>query len=239
MVNPRSGAAATRIRRRRERSAVVRIVDSGELDDGTDLVLSAPADVPADDVVAIERWVGAHPAGARATWRNDRARPIEWKLDGKGYRPTPLVREIVGRAGLTDRPLSGSSWWMLSGGETLAQVGARIGGGFDWTPLHAILAHLPEGHWTTYGDLADTVNTGPVALGQHLSTCSQCLNAWRVLGAEGRPRGGFKWSDPKRTESQEDALVSEGVTFTNGRADDERRLRPSDLAALMGAGAGT
>lgn len=238
-VGPRTAAATTRIRRRRERSAVVRIVDSGELEDGTKLTLKAPADVPADDRAAIEAWLAAHPARGSGTWRNDRARPIEWKFDGNGYRPTPLVREILGQAGLADRPISGSSWWVLPDGETLAQVGARVAGGFDWAPLHAILTHLPAGHWTTYGDLAEVVGTGPVALGQHLAACSQCANAWRVLGAEGRPRNGFTWSDPRRTDRQEDVLASEGVRFNDARADDAQRLRAANLAELEPVGVST
>lgn len=231
-VGPRTAEAVTRIRRRRERSAVVRIVDSGEIEDGTKLTLQPPADIPPDDRSEIEAWLAAHPARGSGSWRNDRARPIEWKFDGNGYRPTPLVREILGQAGLDDRPVSGSSWWVLPDGETLAQVGARVAGGFDWAPLHAILALLPTGRWTTYGDLAQAVGTGPVALGQHLAACSQCINAWRVLGADGRPRSGFQWGDPARTETQQDVLASEGIEFANGRADEARRLKASDLTGL-------
>jgi alkylated DNA nucleotide flippase Atl1 len=169
---------------------------------------------------------------ASPPWRNDRRRPIEWKVDGEGYRPTPLVREILVQAGLDDRPISGSSWWVLPGGETLAQLGARVAGGFDWAPLHAILARLPAGRWTTYGDLAQAVGTGAVALGQHLAACTQCTNGWRVLGADGRPRGGFQRGDRNRTDTQEEALTAEGVEFPNGRADEARRMKASDLTPL-------
>lgn len=144
-VSPRQIEAVARVRRRRERSGVVRIVDSGQLADGIALGLRVPADVPAADRTAIDAWIAASPARGSATWRNDGPKPIRWSSDGEGYRPTPLVREIVRQSGLDDRPLSGSSWWALPDGTTIAQVAARVSGGFDWAPLHAILAGLPAG----------------------------------------------------------------------------------------------
>jgi alkylated DNA nucleotide flippase Atl1 len=30
---------------------------------------------------------------------------------------------------------------------------------FDWTKLHELLARIPGGKWTTYGDLATAVGT--------------------------------------------------------------------------------
>lgn len=238
-VGPRHGETVTRIRRRRERSAVVRIVDSGEIADGTTLELRAPADVAADDRAGLDTWLDAAPNRRLAKWRNDRAHPIEWTANGERYRPTPLVREILGQAGLQNRPISGSSWWAFADGTTLAQIAARVAGGFDWSSLHAILFQLPEGRWTTYGDLAQAVGTGAMALGQHIAACSQCENAWRVLGADGRPRDGFQWSDKARTESQQDVLIAEGVTFAAGRADDHQRMKSAELAALANGDAET
>jgi alkylated DNA nucleotide flippase Atl1 len=217
----------------------VRIVDSGEIADGTALEFSAPGDVSAEDRARLDAWLGEAPNRRLAKWRNDRPHPIEWTADGKRYRPTPLVREILGQAGLEDRPISGSSWWTLPEGTTLAQIAARVAGGFDWSSLHAILFQLPGARWTTYGDLAQAVGTGAMALGQHIAACSQCENAWRVLGADGRPRVGFQWSDKTRTESQQDVLIAEGVTFAAGRADDHQRMKSAELAALANSDAET
>ena len=57
-------------------------------------------------------------------------------------------------------------FWQLEDGRRLADVRSIYRGEkpeqktsppFDWTRLHAILEALPEGRWTTYGDLADAV----------------------------------------------------------------------------------
>lgn len=235
-VGPIHGEATTRIRRKRERSAVVRVVDAGEIDDGVLLELRAPADMPPDDRSAIDEWIaGASATRGRFVWRNDRAHPIEWGENGLAYRPTPLVREVLALAGLDDRVPSGSSWFTLPDGRTLAQVAATVAGGFDWASLHAILAHLPEGRWTTYGDLAEAVGTGAMALGQHIAACAQCENAWRVLGADGRPRSGFAWAGPTRVDSQADQLAAEGVAFEGGRASGTQRLDAGELAELVKA----
>lgn len=98
----------------------------------------------------------------------------------------------------------------------------------------ALLAALPSGRWTTYGDLAEVVGTAAQPLGQHLSRCEECPNAWRVLGGDGRPRPNFKWSDRTDTGTQEEALAAERVTFMNGVADSAKRVGPAELNRLLG-----
>ena len=92
-----------------------------------------------------------------------------------------------------------------------------------------------EGRWTTYGDLASAVGTGALAVGRHMADCGQCENAWRVLGADGSPRDGFRWSDPARTETQEQVLRAEGVRFVDGKADSTARIPIDELQARAGA----
>ncbi|MGH8931327.1 MAG: MGMT family protein [Egibacteraceae bacterium] len=99
--------------------------------------------------------------------------------------------------------------------------------------MHQVLEALPPGRWTTYGDLAAVVGTGAQALGQHISICTECPNTHRVLGAEGRSRPNYRWSDPTDTRSQQDALEEEGVAFRGGVTETGRRLSPAHLNQLM------
>lgn len=193
--------------------------------------MRAPADISPADRERLVTWFAAD--RARASWHNTRRAPIRWALDSTGYRPTPLIAEIISQAGLDRRPL-GSTWCVLPDGRTLAQVAAQVSGGVDWTPLHAVLAGVGADYWTTYGDLAQAVGTGAVALGNHVAECALCQNqnAQRVLGGGGVPREGFAWLDPRRTDTQEAALAAERVTYVNGHADPGHRVDFSELQAL-------
>jgi hypothetical protein len=37
----------------------------------------------------------------------------------------------------------------------------------------------------------------PVPLGQHVASCRQCANAYRVLTSDGKIAENFHWSDPQ------------------------------------------
>lgn len=44
--------------------------------------------------------------------------------------------------------------WAALAGVDLARLARRVGGtGKDWTGLHTLLAAVPAGRWTTYGDV--------------------------------------------------------------------------------------
>jgi alkylated DNA nucleotide flippase Atl1 len=104
---------------------------------------------------------------------------------------------------------------------------------FDWAEVHQVLAAIPAGRWTTYGELAGLVGTAAQPLGQYIQYCSACPNVQRVLGADGKPRPGVSWSDSNETRSQQDWLEAEGVRFSNGAADPGRHLDAEALAALV------
>jgi alkylated DNA nucleotide flippase Atl1 len=226
--------AQDRRRTTREKSTVLRLVGSGAIADGTLLMLRPTTEVDADVRAAIDAWVKEQPTRGRARWFNDRRQPLQWEADGHRYRPTEIVRRVLQEAAGLDRSPRGPAWWTLEDGQDLPTVaGVPERGTFDWSELHRLLAAIPSGRWTTYGDLAEVIGTAAQPLGQHVTRCEACPNAWRILGADGRPRPGFVWGDMTRTDTQQDVLAREGVRFTDGAADRARQLRSDELEDLV------
>ena len=71
-------------------------------------------------------------------------------------------------------------------------------------------------------------------VGTHLSRCTRCTGAWRILHADGSPSPGLRWSDPARNQSVADVLLGEGVPMSGGRAHNERRVGAAQLRTLAG-----
>jgi alkylated DNA nucleotide flippase Atl1 len=112
-------------------------------------------------------------------------------------------------------------------------VGTRAEVSDPWRAVRQLLVALPEGTWTTYGDIGAVSGHHPVALGQFLGG-SPLPNAWRVMTSSGKISAGFHWTD-ERTESPQAVLEAEGVQFdSQGVANPTQRLRPADLATLLG-----
>lgn len=211
----------TRAAAARRASIPDRLVAAGIFKEGQELRIVVPAGV-AEDRDAVAAWLADDPQRAVVRWRQDPRAPVDWSVDREAWNLTTLIRHILAEA--TGEPARtqvwGPNWYQTLEGEVLHKVAEPLGdvGGerFDWSRLHAVLAALPRDGWTTYGDLAEVVGTAAQPLGQHLSRCDECPNAWRVLGGDGRPRPNFKWSDPTDTRTQEQALAGEGITFTAG-----------------------
>ncbi len=233
-IRAEAKAAEERRKGSRERSTVVRLVAAKAIPDGTPLTLQTTNEISAEVREMIEAWVAEDPRRGQAVWRNDASKPLMWGYDGEGYRPSAIIQQALSDLGIPRRPLRGPRWWTLPDGKDLPTVaGAAAPGAFDWAPLHALLAAIPVGRWTTYGELADVVGTAAMPVGQHISGCPECPNAYRVLGADGRPRDGFKWADPSESRSQREILEEEGVTFAGDRAEGSRRLGAPDLRNLV------
>lgn len=232
-----SAAEAGRGQRRRSRSAVHRLVDSGVLGEGASLRLQPTTEVDAETQDMVEEWIAEDPRRGRATWSNSVTEPLTWEYNGQTYRPTSIVslalQEVTGAA----RATHGPRWWVTEDGQSLADLaGPWATSAFDWSPLHAVLETMPPGRWTTYGDLATLVGTAPQPLGGHVASCPECTNAFRVLDSRGQTSPGFRWTDPADQRSQQDALEEEGIRFVDGRAAPESRLSPDELTALVAAG---
>jgi alkylated DNA nucleotide flippase Atl1 len=104
----------------------------------------------------------------------------------------------------------------------------------DWQLAHQVLAALPHGTWTSYGDLAAFLGSGAQAVGNHLADTPGVANAYRVLTSEGKVSGGFRWASPEEGGDVRARLIADGVRFTvNGAADPAQRVTADDLALLV------
>ncbi|MGW2339079.1 GmrSD restriction endonuclease domain-containing protein [Streptomyces sp. NPDC001661] len=106
--------------------------------------------------------------------------------------------------------------------------------GRDWSLAHQVLAALPHGTWTSYGDVAALLGSSAQAVGQHLAQPTGIVHAYRVLTSEGRIAAGFQWPPGYTGPDVRARLAADGVQFmVTGAADPVQRLTPDDLAALV------
>ena len=172
-VSPQRAEARSVEQRRqqgREKSTVIRLVTAGTIPDGTQLRLRPTTEVTAEVRAAVDEWVAEQPERGIAIWHNDRRRPLQWQADGERYRPTEIVRQVLAEAAAIERSVRGprgGSWTMA---ETCRRLQAcRTAAPSIGASLHTLLAALPAGRWTTYGDLARVIETAAQPLGQHLT----------------------------------------------------------------------
>ncbi|WP_405959253.1 DUF262 domain-containing protein [Streptomyces sp. NBC_00868] len=105
----------------------------------------------------------------------------------------------------------------------------------DWQLAHQVLAALPYGTWTSYGDLAAFIGSGAQAVGNHLADTAGVVNAYRVLTADGKVADGFRWAPEEAGGNVRARLTADGIHFTgSGAADPAQRLTADDLALLLG-----
>ncbi|MFJ8040453.1 DUF262 domain-containing protein [Kitasatospora sp. NPDC096147] len=103
----------------------------------------------------------------------------------------------------------------------------------DWQLAHRALAALPHGTWTSYGDLAAFIGSGPQAVGTHLANAEGLTNAYRVLNGDGKIAEGFRWTGPDGGDVRA-RLSADGIHFTaTGAADPAQRLDVDDLSLLL------
>lgn len=98
--------------------------------------------------------------------------------------------------------------------------------------MRRVVAALPEGTWTSYGDLAELIGTGPRQVGAYMRD-GDVPQAHRVLTAGGTVSEGFRWSDGRTGRDVPDLLRADGVTVSaKGRADRAQRMSVYDLKLL-------
>jgi len=102
----------------------------------------------------------------------------------------------------------------------------------DWELVRRVVEALPEGTWTSYGDLAELIGTGPRQVGAFMRDAGP-TRAYRVLTAGGTVSEGFRWSDGHSGRDVPDLLRDDGVTVSvKGRADRSQRMSVYDLKLL-------
>jgi alkylated DNA nucleotide flippase Atl1 len=102
----------------------------------------------------------------------------------------------------------------------------------DWERVRRVVEALPEGTWTSYGDLAELIGTGPRQVGAYMRD-GNVARAYRVLTAGGTVSEGFRWSDGRTGREVPDLLRADGVTVSGkGRADRSQRMSVYDLKLL-------
>jgi alkylated DNA nucleotide flippase Atl1 len=102
----------------------------------------------------------------------------------------------------------------------------------DWERVRRVVEALPEGTWTSYGDLAELIGTGPRQVGAYMRD-GNVARAYRVLTAGGTVSEGFRWSDGRTGREVPDLLRADGVTVSaKGRADRSQRMSVYDLKLL-------
>jgi alkylated DNA nucleotide flippase Atl1 len=102
----------------------------------------------------------------------------------------------------------------------------------DWERVRRIVEALPEGTWTSYGDLAELIGTGPRQVGAYMRD-GNVARAYRVLTAGGTVSEGFRWADGRTGRDVPELLRADGVTVSaKGRADRAQRMSVYDLKLL-------
>lgn len=190
-------------------------------------LLNRPAGRYADGVTA---WLAQNPGEDHAIWRHGRPTEVlEWR--GSRWSTSGLAEHIVREAMPDESPsLVGPDWWMTEDGTSLSSLAGRTATvPRDWSDLHELLSTLQPGEWTSYGRLAEAIGTGAQAVGNHVTSCLVCPAAWRVLGADGRSREGFRWVNPEERRSQQKFLEAEGLNFVDDFADPDKRVPVEQL----------
>lgn len=100
--------------------------------------------------------------------------------------------------------------------------------------IASIVAEIPAGRWTSYGEVAVVAGSYPQPVAAVISS-NPMQGAWRVLQTGGTISPGFRWVEPQRTEDPREFLESEGLTFDHeGHADEGQFISAEELAGLLG-----
>lgn len=100
--------------------------------------------------------------------------------------------------------------------------------------IAAIVAEIPAGRWTSYGDVAIVAGTWAQPLAAIIASFPMA-NAWRVLQSGGTISPGFRWIEPGRVDDPRVVLAEEGLRFDEeGHADPEKFIDAEELARAAG-----
>ncbi|MGI8307611.1 AIPR family protein [Saccharopolyspora hattusasensis] len=109
---------------RRSPNAVVAIIDSRYLADGTPLEFK-PVTGPEQRHLA--GWLAEDPRRGKATWVNHRSKPILWAADETQYSPSGLVMHMLSNvAGNSIKAVQGTTRWVVPAEGSLREIADRI-----------------------------------------------------------------------------------------------------------------
>jgi alkylated DNA nucleotide flippase Atl1 len=181
-------------------------------------------------------WIPGEEAGLVTVWNDAGPYFSVWRsvFERRSPNSIPRVEEHLAPAPLGQgngvRDISDDLLAALT--DAYREAAPRIGR-FDWSKALKAVEAMPDGTWTTYGDIAQFAGTSAVAVGQWAVSPQGPSKAYRVLAANGRPAPDFRWDDPEDRRDVRAVLKEAGVRFTDsGSADPSQRLGPSDLANL-------
>lgn len=111
--------------RRRRPNAVQTLVNSGRITEGTPLRFVVRTQSEHDTV---DPWLEADSKRGRATWVNQRSKPLLWEYDGHQYSPSGLVNRIWRLSGWQTRQVAvqGPDRWEIPGQGLLWEIAWRI-----------------------------------------------------------------------------------------------------------------
>ncbi|MER6308255.1 AIPR family protein [Streptomyces sp. NPDC001657] len=95
------------------------IVDADLIPDGTILEFR-PVTTP--ERRQLPRWLDENPQRTRATWQNNKSRPLVWNADNKAYAPSTLVRQMRREAMGNDQQVQGTRYWYVPGKGSLVDI---------------------------------------------------------------------------------------------------------------------
>jgi len=101
---------------------------------------------------------------------------------------------------------------------------------FDVNRLHKTIKLIEPGEWSTYGTVAEVVESHPRGIGAHIRYCGEDVPEWRILNRRGESQPGFRWTTRNKKGSQLDVLLDEGVQMVDGnRADPDAMVDAQEL----------
>lgn len=111
---------ASKTRKSRSRNSVYVLVDRGRISDGAALELRPVTKAEHQHLPA---WIAEDSSRGRATWVNDRTKPLLWEADGKRYTPSGLTLKILQEAMDTPpRAAQGTKYWFIPDEGSLAEL---------------------------------------------------------------------------------------------------------------------
>lgn len=114
-----------------------------------------------------------------------------------------------------------------------------VDAGVSWASIDQLVAAIPPGRWTSYGEIAAAVGSHAIAVGRYLGTTAP-ENAWRVLNVNGVVAPDFHWpvGSPFIGRIPREVLAEEGVVFDDKlRAAPAQKLVAGELVQMIGGAA--